>query len=480
MPSLPLSRRTFLRRATIASAAGLLPRSSVRAASSSATAPPGKPRPNFIIILADDMGYADTSINAGWIKTPHLEALAREGLRFTDFHSSGAVCSPTRAGLMTGRYQERAGIPGVINADPKTAVHHHGLYPKEVTFPRLLKKAGYTSAIFGKWHLGYTRNFNPIRHGFDRFRGYVSGNIDYVSHYDRMGTYDWWEGLELIKEDGYTTELIAKHGLAFLEQHKDRPFCLYLAHEAVHSPFQAPGDPAQRGPREARGPRGATRPTKQTYALMMEALDETVGQVVAKVKQLGLAERTLIWFFSDNGAMRVGSNAPLRGFKGSVWEGGHRVPAVAWWPGTVKPGTTTDQLCISLDIMPTMLDLAGAAVPKGHKLDGASLARLLREGKGPGPRKLFWRGQAMRDGTWKLVVTGRRDDQASLFDLSKDIGETEDLATKHPDRVKKMLAELAAWRKDVAAGATPQTAPESIQSPKAKPRKKRRRAGDTE
>jgi len=453
------TRRGFLRALGLGAAAMAMPRSPARAAQPEGRSMKRKPRkPNFIIVLADDMGYGDSSAYGGWIKTPHMDALAAAGLKFTDFHSSGAVCSPTRAGLMTGRYQERAGIPGVINADPKTPAHYLGLHDTEVTFPKLLKKAGYTSAIFGKWHLGYTRNFNPMHHGFDRFRGYVSGNVDYISHYDRMGVYDWWDGLDHVKEEGYVTHLVTKHSVKFIEANRDRPFCLYVAHEAVHTPLQAPGDPPGRGPdrRKAKAPQ---RAAKETYKLMMKAMDDGLGEIVATLKRLGLARETLIFFFSDNGGTRYGSNAPLRGQKGSVWEGGHRVPAIAAWAGRIKPATVTDELTISLDLMPTLLELAGAAAPAGHKLDGVSLAPLMLEGKPLGRRKLFWRGQAMRDGPWKLIAAGRGAKRAALYDLSKDIGEQTDLSAKHPDRVKDMLAALAAWKTDVAAGATSQPAP---------------------
>ena len=455
------SRRQFLKMVGLsaAAAAGGCALPGQRKAEAAATAAAGRSnspaKPNFVIVMADDMGYGDSSVYGGWIKTPHMEAMAAGGLTFTDFHSSGAVCSPTRAGLMTGRYQQRAGIPSVINADPKTPEHWLGLQTSEVTFPKLLKTAGYTSAIFGKWHLGYTTNYNPIHHGFDRFRGYVSGNVDYFSHHDRMGVYDWWDGLEQVKEEGYVTHLITRHSLAFLEENRDRPFCLYVAHEAVHTPLQAPGDPPGRGPDKGKGG-GEKRPAKETYRLMMKAMDDGLGEILAKVKALGLAERTLVIFFSDNGGTQYGSNAPLRGGKGSAWEGGHRVPAIAWWPGKIKPGTTTDDLCISLDLMPTMLDLAGAAAPQGHKLDGVSLAPLMLEGKSLGRRQLVWNGTAMRDGPWKLVTAGGK---AQLFDLSNDIGEQTDLAARHPDRVREMVAALDAWKQDMAATATPQPGP---------------------
>lgn len=403
------------------------------------------PQPNFIIILADDMGYGDSSCYEGWIDTPWMEQLASEGLRFTDFHSSGAVCSPTRAGLLTGRYQQRAGIPGVINADPAHPDHVLGLSTDEITFAKQLKQVGYTSAIFGKWHLGYSRDFNPLHHGFNRFRGYVSGNIDYISHYDRMGTYDWWDGLEHIEEDGYSTHLITQHSVEFIKQHGDQPFCLYVAHEAVHTPLQGPGDLPQRGPQKVNGA-GRERDGRETYAQMMTEMDRGIGDILDAIHDAGIAENTMLFFFSDNGAAGCGSNAPLRGGKGSVWEGGHREPAIAWWPGQIHPGTVTDQLCISLDLMPTMLRLADATIPPGHQLDGQDLTSLLLDRQTLGSRQLFWNGKAMRDDQWKLVIDGQTP---RLYNLAEDIGETKDLSQKHPARVQHMLAAIEAWKVDV-------------------------------
>jgi len=416
-------------------------------------------KPNIIVILADDLGYGDTSTYGGWIDTPHLDKLAAEGMKLTDFHSSGNVCSPTRAGLLTGRYQQRAGIPTVINADPNVAAHRLGLQTCEVTFAELLWQAGYSTAVFGKWHLGYSKRFNPLHHGFDRFRGYVSGNIDYISHYDRMGVYDWWEGLELIEEEGYSTHLITRHAVRFIEENTDRPFCLYVAHEAVHGPYQGPDDPAIRGPRAQRRPKG--RPSgksdaKRAYRQMMEEMDKGIGQVVDTIERLGLADKTFVFFFSDNGATPLGSNGPLRGFKGSDWEGGHRVPAVAWWPGRIQAGSTSHQLAISIDLMPTMLALAGASVPEGHRLDGVDLSPVLFEGKSLGNRKLFWNGNAMRDGPWKLIRRGRGAQGVGLYNLDEDLGEQDNLAEKYPQRVRQMLAEIAAWQENVTATATAQ------------------------
>jgi arylsulfatase A-like enzyme len=316
---------------------------------------------------------------------------------------------------------------------------------------------GYTSGIFGKWHLGYLKKFNPLHHGFDRFRGYVSGNIDYISHYDRMGVHDWWEGLEHVREEGYSTHLITKHSVKFIEDNKHRPFCLYVAHEAVHAPNQAPDDPSQCGPRKGRT-KGRTRSVKETYQLMMKAMDDGIGEIMATVERLGLAESTLIFFFSDNGGTGRGSNAPLRGGKGSVWEGGHRVPGIVRWPGKIKPARVSNDLCISLDLMPTMLELAGVAVPEGYKLDGISLTAHLLESRSLGPRRLFWNGVAMRDGHWKLLTKERAFEGPGLFNLAEDIGEKNNLADRYPGRLKRMTAAIGAWKKDVASGAATQPA----------------------
>ena len=413
-------------------------------------------KPNFVVIMADDMGYGDAGCYGGKMPAPRLDRMAAEGLRFTDFHSSGNVCSPTRAGLMTGRYQQRAGIPGVINADPKIDAHHFGLYPeKEITFSELLKKAGYATAIAGKWHLGYTREFNPVHHGFNRFRGFVSGNIDYQSHYDRMGTYDWWDGLEQIKEEGYSTHLITRHAIEFIKQNKDVPFCVYVAHEAVHAPWQGPNDPPERGPNKQKGIRFADR--DRALQEMFAEMDTGIGQILDTLDSLDLASNTLVFFLSDNGPAG-GSSGPLRGRKGSNWEGGHRVPAVAWWPGKVAAGGTTDELTISLDLMPTMLAMAGVKVPEGHRLDGIDLTGVLTGGAKIPDRQLFWNGKAMRDGAWKLILGGKgaAKDAVGLYDLGRDLGETRNLAEEQPELAAKMKLALEAWEKEVTTGATSQ------------------------
>jgi len=418
-------------------------------------------RPNIVLIMADDMGYGDSTVYGGWIETPHLERMARGGVTFSDFHSSGVVCSPTRAGLLTGRYQQRAGIPGVVNADPNTADHHRGLQLSEVTFAERLRGAGYRTAIFGKWHLGYDVKYSPVHQGFDEFRGFVSGNIDYISHYDRMETYDWWNGTKKVNEEGYLTELITQHAVRFINEHHDEPFCLYVPHGAVHSPIQAADSPAQRGPQKVRRGERDARPQDEVVRLMMQSLDASVGAILDAVEAAGIAEETFVFFFSDNGGAGHMRCDPLRGKKGTVWEGGHRVPAIAWWPGKIEPGRKTDQLCISLDLMPTMLDMAGIDSNSDRQFDGVSLVPLLLEGQSLEPRQLYWNGLAMREGPWKLIATANRK-RTELYNLDVDLLETTNVADAHPERVDRMLNALAAWKRDVAEGATPQPAAEAF------------------
>ncbi|MDA1054877.1 MAG: sulfatase-like hydrolase/transferase [Planctomycetota bacterium] len=388
----------------------------------------------------------------GWIETPHLDKLAAQGMKFTDFHSSGNVCSPTRAGLMTGRYQQRAGIPGVVFADPTNAVHYHGLQTSEVTFAELLRGAGYSTAIFGKWHLGYYPKYNPIQHGFDSFRGYVSGNVDFISHVDQAGVYDWWHQDKHVVEEGYTTHLITTHAIEFIEANKRKPFCLYLPHEAPHYPYQGPNDPALRSVGGAFDNQGERKDIKNAYREMVQEMDKGVGEVVETIERLGLAENTLVLFFSDNGANKNGDNGPLRGAKGSNWEGGHRVPCIARWTNRITPGTFRDDLTISLDVMPTLLAAAGVAIPDNHKLDGVNLLPVMLDKERLGTRQLVWNGKAIRDGGWKLVVDGKGGERVGLYDLSVDLGEQKNLADAEPNRVKTMLARLEAWKADVASG----------------------------
>ena len=422
--------------------------------------------PNIVLIMADDLGYGDISPYGGWVDTPNLDRLAEQGVRFTDFHTSGNVCSPTRAGLLTGRYQQRAGLPGVLFANAARPEHRHGLRDVEDTFAERLHEAGYATALFGKWHLGYLPRFNPVRHGFGRFRGFVSGNIDYVSHIDTTGRADWWVDDQLRDEEGYFTELVTDHAVRFIDENKTHPFLLYLAHHAPHYPFQGPADPAERSVGGEFNPQGARPDKREAYREMVQSMDDGIGRVVAALETNGLRERTLIWFFSDNGAAsQWGSNGPLRGSKGTDWEGGHRVPAIASWPGQIRADSVRHAVASTLDVMPTILNLAGIAPNAERPFDGIDLTPLLLDGEPLPPRQLFWggdgvfwNGAAVREGSWKLVIDRYQDSpgRPMLFNLDDDLGETTDLATEHHGRAKQLFAALSRWRDGVARGATPQ------------------------
>jgi len=408
-------------------------------------------KPNIILIMADDLGYGDVGCYGNeTIKTPNIDWLARNGMRFADFHSNGPMCSPTRASLLTGRYQQRCGLEGVLGWERDI-----GLSLDEVTFAEVLKEAGYATAAFGKWHVGHIVKFGPVLQGFDTFRGYFSGCLDYQSHIDRQGNPDWWHDGKLEPEEGYATDLIANHGVRFIEENKDRPFCLYMPHLAVHFPYQGPGDKADRYEGRAwhKLKRGSRKDRRAAYKEMVESLDVGVGRIVDTVKRLGLEENTLIMFISDNGAYsNVGSNGPLAGEKGQLLEGGHRVPAVAYWPGRIKPGSVTDETVMTMDIFPTMVSMTGGELPAGVELDGVDIMPLLVEGKSLPERSLFWRHRkekVIRKGPWKLLMQGT---SRHLYNLSDDIGEKNDLAAARPGMVKAMEAEFLAWEADVTAG----------------------------
>ena len=401
-------------------------------------------RPNIIVIMADDLGYGDTSVYDGWVKTPNLERMAAAGLTFTDFHANSSVCSPTRAAFLTGRYQQRVEIVDVVARHLETP----GLDPREATIPRLLKKCGYHTALFGKWHLGREKQFNPIHHGFDEFRGYLDGYIDYHTHKNT-----WHNGLRIEDQPGYSTHVISRNAVRFIERNADRPFFLFVAHEAVHLPFQTPDDtPENRKPipKSERWSRERIRPK---YKIMLEEMDTGIGDILDAVERRAIAKRTLIFFLSDNGAIGMGSNQPFRGGKFSHYEGGHRVPAIAWWPGKIEAGSKTGELAMGMDLLPTFVDLAGGTIPKDRKLDGISLRNLLLDKAKLPERRVFFGyepklGTAMRDGDWKMII---KLNNVELYDLKHDIGEQNNLAESHAERARTMRKAIDAWKQQVAS-----------------------------
>jgi arylsulfatase A len=409
-------------------------------------------RPNIILIMADDLGYGDLSCyGSHTIDTPEIDRLAAEGLKFTDFHSNGSVCSPTRATLLTGRYQQRSGMEGVIYAQGET--RQTGMDVHEVTMADYLKKAGYKTGMVGKWHLGYQIEYNPVYQGFDLFRGYVSGNVDYHSHVDNSGVPDWWHNLEKVEEEGYVTDLITQHAIDFIHENQNDRFFLYVAHEAPHVPFQGRKDKADRFPGVDFEYHGSVEDKQRAFKEMIEVMDEGVGRIIGKLKELNLEENTLVVFCSDNGGLKgYADNGSLRGYKGSLWEGGHRVPAIARWPGYIQPGISTGETVLSMDFFPTFVNLSKSQLDPGVEFDGLDLTQLLSgEDKLP-DRTVFWKyrnQRAARNNKWKLMVDR---DSTYLFDLNRDISEQANLVNIQPDKAKQLKAELETWEAEVTKG----------------------------
>lgn len=403
--------------------------------------------PNMIVILADDLGYGDLASYGGKMKdTPHLDQMAQAGLRFTDFHSNGAVCSPTRAALLSGRYQQKVGIEAVVHANK---FRHTGLNPGTLTIASYLKSLGYSTGIAGKWHLGYDTAFSPLNFGFGHFKGYVSGNVDYHSHIDGAGQYDWWAQKDTLVEQGYSTDLITSYALSFIREHKDHPFFLYVAHEAPHFPYQGRHDPAERSLDGSFNMNGSPENLQHTYREMISAMDDGIGEIFQALGEHALLENTLVFFLSDNGANNQGSNLPLRGFKGSLWEGAHRVPAIAYWKDRIPPGVNDDFL-MGMDLFPTIAALTGESLPDHFSPDGIDFSPLLLEGKSlAGERTLFWRYnglRSVRSGSWKLLI---QEDSSYLFRLSDDLAEERDLLMTYPEKADSLRSLMSRWEKDL-------------------------------
>ena len=426
-------------------------------------------RPNFVIILIDDLGYGDVGCYGSTRnRTPHIDRLAAGGLRCTDFHSNGPMCSPTRAALLTGCYQQRFGRPFDSALGPGRN-REQGLPLEAVTLAEVLQQAGYATGMFGKWHLGYKPPLLPPQQGFDEFRGLVSGDGDHHTHVDRSGIKDWWQGTEIKMESGYTAELLTDYSVDFIERHRNGPFFLYLAHLAIHFPWQGPTDPPHRV--------AGTDYTKDKWGIipdhknvaphvkaMIESVDRSVGRVVDALERFGLSENTLVVFASDNGGYlnyatggfeNISSNGVLKGQKGGVEEGGHRVPGIFFWPDKIAPGKVTAQTILTMDLYPTFAKLAGAPLPARQRLDGVDLTSLLLHGQPLEERILCWRKstrRAVRLGPWKVNLSNRERPQ--LYNLNTDLGETTDLAARYPRRVAELIAAYDAWERDVEQGFT--------------------------
>ncbi|MBA3949769.1 MAG: sulfatase-like hydrolase/transferase, partial [Acidobacteria bacterium] len=420
--------------------------------------------PNIVFIMTDDMGYGDIGpygvVDA---KTPHLDRLWREGVKLTDGYANGATCSPTRAGFITGRYQQRAGFEAPLRSGHD---HELGLPPSDTSLPRMLKAGGYATGLIGKWHLGFTPAFGPNAHGFDEFFGFLAGAVDFYSHRRGDGAPDLYENTTPVRAPGYLTDEITDRSVAFLERHATGPFFLEVAYNAPHWSFQPP-DRRPADPLAVPNPAGesdlrlqqlpgdAVPATRADYVRMIERADEGVGKILDALDRLGLAENTLVIFTNDNGGEWLSRNDPFSHRKSSVWEGGIRVPMILRWPGRIPAGTTSSQVAITMDLTATILAATRSSIPESHHLEGMDLMPMLSGTAPVVPRELFWRvpggGQpkkAVRSGRWKLL---REPERSMLFDLEADPGERQDLAAKHPDIVRRLQSALDAWEKEVAA-----------------------------
>ena len=419
-------------------------------------------QPNIVFILADDMGYGDLGCYGHpTAKTPVIDRLAREGVRFTQHYANGPECSPTRTAFLTGRYQQRTdGLECAIgtgnvgrydDAIRLAKARQLGLPAKQAVLPSALKKPGYSSGVFGKWHLGYEPQFNPLEHGWDDFFGYMGGNVHYFNHRELSDLHVLYRGRLPVYEEGYMTHLITDSSLDFIERNKDRPFFLFVSHETPHFPFQGPGDEKKRVDKS-----NWTEPDAKTYVAMLEDLDGEVGRVLAALKKHKLEENTLVVFVSDNGGFaRAANMGPLSGAKSTTLEGGIRVPLIMRWPGRIKPGTTSSQVSATFDLTRSILSLAGAEVPP-EQLDGFDLVNHITAGRKDFSRTLFWRGKrgertwsAVRSGDLKYVRKVEGETSEWLFNLAGDIAEKNDLSSSRPGDLKRLKNLLADWEKDV-------------------------------
>jgi arylsulfatase A-like enzyme len=420
-------------------------------------------RPNVILIITDDVGYGDIgSYGAPDIKTPNIDSLAKAGTRLTDFYAA-PNCSPTRAMLISGRYQQRFRIENPLGAARSPAAEQ-GLPATGHSLPQLLKNNGYRTALIGKWHLGYKPEFSPKAHGFDYFFGFKSGLIDYYQHTDSSGDHDLFENDAPTHVTGYSTDLFTERAIKVIEESAGQPFFIEVAYNAAHWPFQVPDHPSV-APNNARfvQPQDDPTNTRQDYAAIVERADRGIGQILAALERRGLTGNTLVIYTQDNGGEWLSRNAPLFHFKSTVWEGGIRVPAIFRWPGRVPAGKTSAQVGIIMDLTATIAAATNAPVPPAARLEGINLLPLLQNGAQRAERTLFFRittqgrrQRAVRQGDWKLLLDGANP---LLYNLAKDVGERNDLANQRTDIVRRLYPLIGQWEQDVDAEAKASSPP---------------------
>ena len=457
-------------------------------------APPAK-QPNIVFILADDLGWTDLACyGSGYYETPHIDRLAAAGMKFTDGYTCGPNCQPTRAALMSGQYAPRTGVYTVgstsrfdTSSRPLVPVENaEGLATEKITVAEALQQAGYATGMFGKWHLGNGRGQHPSDQGFD----------EAIVSMGRHFNFDTNPKVE-VPSDIYLADFLTDKAVDFLERHKAEPFFLYLPHFGVHSPHEAKPDLIKRF--EGKTAAGGHR--DPTYAAMIASVDESVGRVMAKLEELKLAENTLVIFSSDNGGVGgyqaagipkaggITDNSPLRGGKGMLYEGGVRVPYLFVWKGMIQPGSVSHEPILSVDLFPSLVELAGAKVPADQPLDGTSYVSLLKSSgqKKLGREAIYWHfpgylgaggdgwrttpAGAIRAGDFKLIEFFE-DGRVELYNLQDDLSQKNDLAASQPEKTKELHGKLVAWRESIAAPMPTKRDPNAPKSPaKAKGKK---------
>ena len=404
-------------------------------------------RPNIIYIMTDDMGYGDLSgYGRKEYATPNLDKLASQGMKFVNAYSAGPLCTPTRVGFMTGRYPARTPVGLMEPLTPAKAGIDYGLTTEFPSLSSLVKNAGYHTALIGKWHLGVKPEHSPTKNGFDYFFGFHSGASDYISHKSDARKHDLWENDSMVYPQGYLTDLISEKAISYIRTKHEKPFFLVVNFNAPHWPWQGPNDKAYPDSVEYRAGGSA-----ETYAAMMKSLDDCVGKIMKAVDE-SAASSTIVIFTNDNGGERFSDNGGLSQSKGTLWEGGIRVPAFVRWPEKISAGSVTSQVSITMDWSATILTLAGAKAVKAFPLDGIDLMPVLTNKTKNIERTLYWRTfqrkkqKAIRMGDWKYL----KDEKGEyLFNLTNDQQEKNDLKEKNAAMFSKLKEKYAAWEKTV-------------------------------
>jgi arylsulfatase A-like enzyme len=425
-------------------------------------------KPNIILIVSDDQGYPDLGIiGSKPILTPNLDRLVREGVRATSYYVTWPACTPSRGSILTGRFPQRNGLYDMVRNDMVNYGHKFtaeeyavspemtlGLDPREITLGDVLRTAGYRTGMVGKWDMGQAKRYLPRQRGFDFFYGHGNNGIDYYTH-ERYGVHSMFRDNTRTQADKgtYATDLFKRESIRFMRESGDKPFFLYLCFNAPHGASNLNKTGVQ-APAEyiAKYPSMDPKVKLTSYFAAVTCMDAAIGELLSTLRETGQDKNTLIIFQSDNGGSGNGGNAPLRGQKSTMWEGGLRVPFIAWWPGKLPAGVVTDEFLTALELMPTFASISGAKPPAGVKLDGFDLMPILRGEKKSPRSEMFWERRSLRAarvGNWKWVDMGGNN--TGLFDLSADLSEKRDLAKEKPEVAAMMRGKFAAWKKEMDA-----------------------------